>query len=338
MRLPGLGIRRLGLLPQTLSRGVIHPLFSADLLSETYYVDRESADFATAFGYARTGGDVYAPDSAGTWSAFAAGEPPLTDLGLVLEPAGQNHIRDVIPEAPATGLPANWNAFALTNNGVAVSFVGLETVDGLDWWLLNVNGTASGNGGIGIEFEERTYIAALAGQQWTRSLFLRFPSGHNLDNLSNLRTNVFGRTSGGGVAQTDYGDNLRDLVDETTQRFGKGGLNITPVTLANTSGTVAYVQHNLEFAFNSGAVFSNNRIAVALPMIEQRDSASYPCIGTRGAATLTSKLPAGPTTDLLFTHGELGSTPIADVPAGDYALDPDDLDRPLVTRVDWGSV
>lgn len=313
--------------------GALMPLFSANLVDEIYYVDRAEADFATAFDFTRASSGL-AQNSTGAFESFSTNEARLTDIGLLIEAAGTNHIRNSSgngASAPST-YPTNWSNFF--GGGVSCSVLGSGSEGGLPYVDFRVSGTASSTSGGTIRFETTTGVDALSGEEWTVGLFARIVGG-SVAGLTNVRQLMLECTEAGGGVTTGTGDSFAGDLSATRQRFEYTR------TLAG-GGTVAHMQHRLEFTYNSGSAISLD-IRLYVPQNEKAGALSSPILTTSAAVTraadaLTCELPAGDTTDLVFTHDDLSTTPIADVAAGDYALDPDDLSRPLVTRIDWGSV
>jgi hypothetical protein len=314
--------------------------YSADFAAGAYTIQDEVVDQTAALTYGARAGVVWLHDFADDWFEFAANAAPLTDRGLLVDGAGQNHVRTTEPTAPGTTLPTNWSEF-LSAAGISRTFTGTVTIDGVLCQKVRVFGTAGNNNGYNLRFETSTQIVAANGEMWTPQVLLCLTNGKNVTGVEFVRLNIEERTAAGAIVATRFGTNFKSvLTSDDVERFGHGGKDtLTAFTLAG-GGTVERVTPCLNITWLNGQTF-DIELAIGLPVMEKAAvSASYPFEGIRGTTAATLHLPAdnGPF-DLTLTFDNASQQVIPDVPGGDYAIDPAILSGPkVVASAVWGAV
>ena len=125
-------------------------------------------------------------NATGTLAQVAADVPrfdynpaTLACRGLLLDESRTNGIRNPRAEGAAAGTPgtAPTNWFTATGTGVVHSIVGTGTESGIPYCDVRFAGTASGTVNLSLNFETTTAIAAVSGQTWTGSGFVRLVAG-----------------------------------------------------------------------------------------------------------------------------------------------------------------
>lgn len=201
----------------------------------------------------------YATDIAGNYIQFAANQPRITNLGLLVENVSKNWISNSSIQGGGVGTPpTNWNFF--NPGGFSPNFVGAGTENGVEY--IEVGAIA-----LTISFEPVANIPAVNGQSWTLSTFLRA---------------VAGSFSGTAVLRLNYYNSAFALLGSATS----GPLPITGAAL-NTqrfqfeavAGVVglAFIQPQLII---SGGAYN---LRIGWPQLEQQGWQSSP-IRTTGAA------------------------------------------------------
>jgi hypothetical protein len=171
---------------------------------------------------------------------------------LLLEPQRTNSIRNstmvgAVAGSPGT-LPTNW---AQIGSGLSRTIIGTGIENGLQYIELRYNGTATAN--VGVYYDAVTQIAALTGQAWAHSIYVKVISGtYDSASLAMLE-----RTSAGGA------------VKATSQTIVPTA-NLERFTYARTldgGATVAAVQPYISFGLTIGAAYDFT-IRIAAPQME----------------------------------------------------------------------
>jgi len=218
--------------------------YAADLRGWRFMAGGSSVPPATAMTFGRAS-ERRARDAAGKWIAFPPDIPAITDLGLSLEPARTNAVRNNVGVGVAAGtpgtLPDYWTRYVGGGLTPAIGPSGLQ--DGLPYVDMILSGTTNASNGTQIAFDGPTGIAATAGQTWAVSMFLGLPAG-TLANISYLRINIVEADASGNTLATLYGPNIRDDLAAAPRRFD----NVQVLGQANT----AYVRPIIEIAYGNG--------------------------------------------------------------------------------------
>lgn len=324
-----IGVGNIGVVgAATRSKGVRYEdAFLFDFGADAFTINDQLSS-ASALTYSRTGGDLYVRDSAGDFTAFTDADLPYTDLGIVVETACENHIRNALAAGTSNLIPTNWaESGNLSGTGITRSF-SRATINGVDCLVLTLAGTATSNNGYSIRFESNTQIVVAQGETWTGSSYAAIQSG-SLTGINQMRFEMREANDGGSNLGQFYGDDIRAAMTGALQRF--------EFARAMAGATTTRCNIGLNFGWLNGAVI-NIAVAFALPQMEERASASVPKIGSTGAASLTLPLPSGSPRDLQLTFDDDSSQAISDVPGGEFNLDPATLDRPQVKVIDWRAV
>jgi hypothetical protein len=306
--------------------------FSADFAAGVYVINGRTVTLGDATNYSRSGSGN-AENLSGVFSAFGANAERLTNKGILLEPAASNGIRtpDMAGANPATeAFPTNWSTW---NGGLTLTVEETGSALGFTYLRFRLQGTAAGNNGFLIHFEENTQITAAQWQWWVNSCFMRLAAG-NLTAINNLRLNLVEKNSGGSDIATWYGSQIKGVIDGNWRRFQN--------TNQLTQATVAAVRPHLEGSFSAGASI-DFQIDLAMPQTEQggkgaSSMATSPIKGSRSADALQLNLGAG-TRPLTLVFDDDTTQTVPDVAGGSaYTVNPANLDRPWVKRAVWGSV
>lgn len=175
-----------------------------------------------------------------------------------------NMVVGVVAGAPGTMPPPWFSTTALT--GITRTLSAAVTEDGLTCFEVRLSGTPSGAGTYDFGFVTNTQIAALTGQDWNESLYLRLAAG-TLDGVSStvIRFNEY---TSGGVFVT--GQSSSALTPPTSAAISTQRQDRT-ATLAG-GGTTAAVQPLLRLNLSGAAIDLTLRIA--LVQIERNSTAT----------------------------------------------------------------
>lgn len=301
--------------------------FSADFVNGAYVIDGGASDFATATDFTRASAG-WADNLAGTWSSFATNVARITNKGILIEPASTNLIRnpDMAGSDPALEwFPQYWSTYA--GGGLSLTVEATGSAIGFTYLRFRLQGVASGSDGMLIFFEANNQITAAQWETFVASCFMRLHAG-GTSTITNLRFNLWENNAAGGNLNISYGTQIKDAISSSWQRFEYAAQLSQALT--------AFVQPALEVSFTGGAAVDLT-IDLVMPQLEKRSVATSPIDGSRSADALVLNLPAG-THDLRYTFDDTTTQTIPDVAGGGTYAVPTNLDRPRVTRIDWGSV
>lgn len=182
----------IGISLDTISRGAnswVTPNASIDL------------DFANSRAFGTTigslsvtnNGNGTAVDASGVWHTFAANTPRITNLGITIEEARTNSIRNNTMTGAAAGTPGTLPFFWSTSgaSGLTTSIVGVGKQNNVDYIDLRIFGTSTGT--FFVLFFDNTGATASVGQVWTESFFIALTAG----SLSGVTVNIDNRYSAG---------------------------------------------------------------------------------------------------------------------------------------------
>lgn len=210
----------------------------------------------------------------------ATGKPQ----GLLVEPACTNAIRNPRAEGGTTGtpgtLPTNWTRGANTS-GLAQTFLGTFTVNGVPVWRIRFTGTTPGSATAeAFEFDARTANPCSAFSTWTGSTFVRLVAG-DLSGLSALQLRWIGSNSGGSALGPDIAlsSDLKAQVGSSLTRLA--------FTRTGVDAGLAYVILGITLSFAASATVDFT-LDIGAPQFEQGAAATsvvLPPVGTPAAAT-----------------------------------------------------
>jgi hypothetical protein len=215
---------------------------------------------AAGITFTRASGATYY-DATGTMQTAATNAPrfdydpvTLAPRGLLIEEQRTNFIRNgsatgASPGAPGT-LPTNWLQAA--SSGLQPFVIGTGTESGIPYIDLQFNGTASA-GVSSVYPENATTIAALTGQAWGQSTYIRLVSG-SLTNVSKIELAIQEETSAGGFI------NLATSGALAVTSAALSGQRYAFLNTLNGGATTAFLQPQLRITFLAGAVSFTLRI------------------------------------------------------------------------------
>jgi hypothetical protein len=205
-------------------------------------------------------------DSTGTLATASSGVARTTynpanlsaDPFLLLEESRTNSIRNntmvgAVAGTPGT-LPTNWVVTG-AGDGVAIQVVGTGTENGITYIDIRYFGTATANSFKIVRFEADNNIAAVSGQSWTASTYMRIAAGSSA-NIASQEHVVVGFTAVGGLSEST---NTPPSLTSTMTRF-------TTSRVLNNA-TTAFVTSYYALTFNNGAAIDIT-LRIGLPQLE----------------------------------------------------------------------
>ena len=205
-------------------------------------------------------------------------------LGLLMEPAATNEIRNNMMQGVSAGapgtLPANW-AGSASINGLNRQIIGSGIQNGISYVDIRFSGTTTAAfvGTVLLTFESNLQVAASSGQTWTSSAYLSLIGG-SLANITSLALSVFGTSSGG------------TFLEKTAQAFAATA-NLTRFSATRTfsNASTSFALPAFEATIASGLAVDFT-LRVGLPQLEQGSAATTPILTTganalRAAETLS---------------------------------------------------
>ena len=211
----------------------------------------------------------------------------LAAKGLLLEGARTNSIRNntmvgAVAGTPGT-MPTNWSTFTGVT-GLTRTIVGTGTENGISYIDIQISGTPGSSGSYSIIFESATAMAALTGQFWNFSTYIKLAGGA-LTNVGTPGLSAQENTSGGSFVAGGT-----SVVSFTPTSSGLATQRYSGNRTLSGGGTVAAVQDYLTFGVTSGQAI-NVTLRIGLPQAELLSSstqtASSP-IPTTGSALTRS--------------------------------------------------
>lgn len=230
-------------------------------------------------------------DNTGTLQSISSNVPcfeydprQLALKGMRIEGARTNLIRNDTMVGAGAGTPGttptNWGSF--TGGTITRQIVGTGTEQGVDYIEIRYSGTSNANTGLNLVFEGNQQIAALTGQSWSGSFYLRLLAG-DFSNITNVRLVMSERDSGGSLVLDNYSPELKDTIALdwlAPQRFKYG------VVLSGGAGT-AFLAPRLDIAYVNGAIIDFT-IRLGLPQAENAINVSSPIKTSTVAVTRAS--------------------------------------------------
>ena len=202
-------------------------------------------------------------DATGTMQTAAINAPRWEPRGLLLEDTSTNGVRNstMAGAVVAGAVPTNWVVTGVT--GITVAVAGLGTENGLSYIDFSFSGTVGTSGNVTVAADSSTQIAAVTGQAWAATCYLKLVSGSVVGTLSS----GYSIRGAGGAALGDY---LAPITPSTASLATQRWLQ------TNTSGVagIAFVQPKpVVLALTNGQVV-NFTLRVAGPQLEQKDTPS----------------------------------------------------------------
>lgn len=206
--------------------------------------------------------------------------PRISNLGLLVEPASTNSIRNnSMQGAVVSGAaPNNWTFGAA--GGITPTVAALGTESGMDYIDILFSGTPSSGGTISVFFD--VGITGSAAQVWAGSVFLKLQAG----SLTNITTPVlinqdFG--TGGTSSSTSFSTITGNALG--SQRF---------TSIHTNGGSAGFSQRLvLNLTVNTGNAI-NLTLRVGWPQLELNGSVSSPIRTINTAVTRNSDIVTAP--------------------------------------------
>lgn len=218
-------------------------------------------------------------DSSGSL-AFAAINVPrvqhdlstLNPLGILIEPARTNYVRNPRAEGAVAGTPGTLPTYWAVGlpSGLSRQVVGSGTESGVPYVDIRIFGTAAVTGSVIFWFEGNTNIAASASQQWVQSFYLSIAGG-SLSNVQSLQHIQIERDSTGAYITQSGGATLAPTQTSLVRQRSE----FLRTTSANANLT--YIQPTLQFVVNNTATVDVT-LRIGAPQMERGAFATMPML------------------------------------------------------------
>ena len=227
-------------------------------------------------------------DTAGVLQTAAANVPrfdynptTLAARGLLIEESRTNSIRNNTMQGAVAGtpgtVPTNW-IFASSVSGISRQIVGTGTESGVAYIDVRYSGTSTSSGTTQINAETTTGVAALTGQTWTVSSYLKLAGG----SFPGVLSIIWQERDSGGVAvlNASVGVSTPTTASLRTQRYS------STRTLSG-GASVAYVTARIDVNIPNATVVDFT-LRIGLPQLE-RGAFATSVIPTTSAAVTREK-------------------------------------------------
>ena len=199
--------------------------------------------------------------------------------GPLIEAASTNGIANntmvnAVAGTPGTN-PSGW--FSATQTGVSQQIVGTGTENGCYYIDYRFSGTPGATGNNNVIFVSATSIAALTGQTWSASVFVRLVGG-SLTNITAVNQVIAEETSGGSFVTGQSFPFTPTTATLTTQQRSN-------TRTLSGGATVANVQSSLTIGVANGSAMDIT-LRIGMPQLEQA-SAVTSVITTTNAGAVT---------------------------------------------------
>jgi hypothetical protein len=182
-------------------------------------------------------------------------------LGLLVEEQRTNEVRNNTMVGAVTGtpgtLPTNWGFTGAGLGTLSSSVVATGISNGIDYIDIRIFGTTSTTS-LNIRFENPANVTTVLNENWTNSTYVAMIGG-STSNLTGIGVGLMERTSVGAflISSTTF---ILSLINSTLTRYNH--------TRTASQATVAQIEPNIQFSFNSGVAIDVT-LRIGLPQIEK---------------------------------------------------------------------
>jgi hypothetical protein len=208
----------------------------------------------------------------------AAIQAPNAPLGILLEQASSNSIRNSTSQGGASGVVPTYQSLPTPSAlGLTISVYGIGTEEGISYVEFAISGTTTSSGNLVFWLPEgnTSQIAAANGQSWTSSVYSNVSFGTWPSGLILYNSIAEYNSSGTGL-----GGNNTPLIAPST---GPLSTNRLTNTYTNVNSTTTYENTYYFFNIANSGIITNFRLRFGLPQLEQLPFATSP-IPTSGSA------------------------------------------------------
>ena len=182
-------------------------------------------------------------------------------LGLLVEEQRINEVRNNTMGGAVTGtpgtLPTNWGFTGAGLGTLSSSVVATGISNGIDYIDIRIFGTTSTTS-VNVRFENPANVTTVLNDNWTNSAYVAMIGG-STSNITALGVGLIERTSAGAFLISST-TSILSLINSTLTRYNH--------TRTTNQATVAQIEPNIQFAFNSGVAIDIT-FRIGLPQIEK---------------------------------------------------------------------
>jgi hypothetical protein len=257
----------------------VMPDVAADFIGDRYWDRRFGPQtLAQMFAVLRAS-EACADDTSGSFVLFPSGVTARTNKGLHTWEGSTNSLRNNSMQGANVGgdlLPTNWTYSSAS--GVSRSVVGLGTENGMEYIDIQFSSISVGSTAVVVlSMETVMQIAAVSGQTWTFSAYLKLIAG-SFANISTFQGRIQELDSGGSGLVNNAANVPTASVNSSVYYR-----HTQTATLAQPS--CAFTRPQLVFTPSAAGVAVDFTLRIAWPQFEQKAFATPPIRTTTTATT-----------------------------------------------------